>query len=274
MAKPLTAEDAEVLLAKQIDLARQMQQELQARRQRAAQEAAAQKAEEEKRQREEKRRKEAEELERAQAHAREVAAQSFKTPEPVRKQPEPAAKEATEDDSLEAMLAESLAVDLEDTTDHKGSGNKEEKAPAGKAAQSFELKPGDITRTARQTLSSPVPRKAAPQADAVQGKAEESTEPRRQNASQHAAQNAAPQTPHPHQPSAKEAKKDAVAFDLQSSLEEAVGSAAQEAVADMSGQEADEKKKARQSGCWFRLFFARKGEWSQIPPLQSVQKGR
>ena len=252
--KPLTAEDAEVLLAKQIDLARQMQQELQARRQRAAQEAAAQKAEEEKRQREEKRRKEAEELERAQAHAREVAAQSFKTPEPVRKQPEPAAKEATEDDSLEAMLAESLAVDLEDTTDHKGSGNKEEKAPAGKAAQSFELKAGDITRTARQTLSSPLPRKATPQAAAVQGKAEESTEPRRQNASQIAS----PQTPHPHQPSAKEAKKDAVAFDLQSSLEEAVGSAAQEAVADMSGQEADEKKKPGKAAVGFGSSLRKK----------------
>ena len=245
--KPLTAQDAEVLLTKQIDLARQMQQEMQARRQRAAQEAAAQKAEEERRLREEKRRKDAEELERAQTHAREVAAQGFKTPEPVRKQPEqakaePTAKEAAEEDSLEAMLAESLAVDLEDATDqtgNAGSSNREEKAAAGKAAQSFELKAGDITRTARQTLSSPLPPKAAPQADAVQGKAEESTEPRRQNASQHAA----PQTPHPHQPSAKEAKKDAVAFDLQSSLEEAVGSAAQEAVAVMSGQEADEKTK-------------------------------
>lgn len=246
--KPLTAEDAEILLTKQIDLARQMQQEMQARRQRAAQEAAAQKAEEERQQREEKRRKDAEELERAQAHAREVAAQGFKTPEPVRKQPEPtkvepSVKEAAEEDSLEAMLAESLAVELEDTSDqtgngNTGNGNKEGKAADDKARHAFELKAGDITRTARQTLSSPVPHKAAPQAAASPGKAEEGSEPKRESAAPHAAA----QTPHPHYPSAKEAKKDDEALDLQSSLEEAVGSAAQEAVADISGQEADETK--------------------------------
>ena len=254
--KPLTADDAEILLTKQIDLARQMQQEMQARRQRAAQEAAAKKAEEERRLREEKSRKDTAELERAQSHAREVAAQSFKTPEPQRKPKEqntaaPTTADTAEDNSLEAMLAESLAVDLEGTAapaGQAGKGNGNEKAPANKAASAFELKAGDITRQARQTLSSPLPAKSAPHTAAQSG-SEAKPKPENQakavapvasGRNDQPAQSAA-QKPSQKQPSAKGAKNDAPALDLKSSLEEAVGSAAQKAVADMSGNEPEEK---------------------------------
>ena len=249
--KPLTAEDAEVMLAKQIELSRQMQQEMQARRQRAAQEAATRKAEEERRLREEKRRKDAEELERAQAHAREVAAQSFEPVEahvkphspaqsnPAQSNPSASArtvateqterltggaevkrqtqipvapkvaeksaeKPSQEDESLEAMLAESLALDLEDVRTTAQPQMNTEKA-----------------KDARPKVES----EAQPERKRPQLRGPELKEPKQA------------------QQQAKLGNSDSAELDLLQSLEEAVGSAAQKAVADLSdGREGQNNK--------------------------------
>ena len=110
--KPLVAADAEAMLTRQIELAKQMQAEAAARKRQAEAEAAAQKVEKEKRDREERRRKEAEELEQKQAYARSIAEQSM--PKPVSTQPPKQGQVAqdTKPDALEVQLAANLAANL------------------------------------------------------------------------------------------------------------------------------------------------------------------
>ncbi|WP_373237811.1 EAL domain-containing protein, partial [Cohaesibacter celericrescens] len=114
--KPLVPEEAHAMLTKQLEQSQRMQDEAQARRQLAEMEAAARKADEQRKIKEEQRRKEAAELERAQSHAREVAAQPLSTPEvkkPLAQRAE-AAKQDPKQDTLEAQLAAGLALDLGD----------------------------------------------------------------------------------------------------------------------------------------------------------------
>ncbi len=240
--KPLTAEDAEMMLGKQIELTRQMKQEMQARRQKAAQDVAARKAEEERLRREEKNRRETEELERAQAHARAVASQSLPASEPAQKPA--AAKQSEEDDFLEAMLAESIAEDLEDSNggaekdkpsakEQPAAAPKEAaapdhgNAPSGKAS----YKAGDITMAARRALSGGKYDEVASSANhGSSTQAQADTTPRAVNR---------PMTGESRPQSAPE---NDLGLDLVQSLEEAVGSAAQKAVANMSGGEGNAGK--------------------------------
>ncbi len=250
--KPLTADEAEVMLGKQIELARQMQLEMQARRQKAAQEAAARKAEEERQKREEQRRKEIEELERAQAHARAIAAQSLKEPEPATK-PQPKADEAKsqEDESLEAMLAESLAFDLEgdETASQPAAGNtsKEAKADQGRPSEDksvedkaaapahAHLKAAGITAAAEralQTKAAPRPQPQPPVPSQVQSQTPAlGQQPKAAPATAVSANGNNGGKPHPAAPAAQARN---LSLELEQSLEAAVGSAAQKAVTDMS----------------------------------------
>ncbi len=246
--KPLTADEAEVMLGKQIELARQMQLEMQARRQKAAQEAAARKAEEERKKREEQRRKEIEELERAQAHARAIAAQSLKEPEPATK-PQPKAEEAKsqEDESLEAMLAESLAFDLEgdETASQPAAGNtsKEAKADQGRPSEGksvedkaaapahAHLKAAGITAAAERALQTKAAPRPQPQPPVSSQTPAHGQQPKAAPATAVSANRNNGGKPHPAAPAAQARN---LSLELEQSLEAAVGSAAQKTVTDMS----------------------------------------
>ncbi len=250
--KPLTADEAEIMLGKQIELARQMQLEMQARRQKAAQEAAARKSEEERKKREEQRRKEVAELERAQAHARAIAAQSLKEPEPAAK-PKLKAEEAKsqEDESLEAMLAESLAFDLEgdETASRPAAGNtsKEAKADQGKPSEDpsaedkatapapVHLKAAGITAAAEralQTKVAPRPQPQPPIPSQAQTQTPAHTPPPK--AAPATAVGANGNNGGKSHPAAPAAQARSLSLELEQSLETAVGSAAPKAETDMS----------------------------------------
>nr|WP_114010394.1 sensor domain-containing phosphodiesterase [Cohaesibacter intestini] len=118
--KPLVSADAESLLSRQIEHAKQVQAEAAARRKQQEAEAQARKAEEERRAREERRRKETEELERKQAYARSIAEQSLPKPDASKQPVKAAGPHPT--DALEARLAEGLALDLTDKGPAKPKG--------------------------------------------------------------------------------------------------------------------------------------------------------
>ncbi len=225
--KPLTANDAEAMLAKQVELTRQMQQEMQARKQKAAQEAAARKAEQEKRRREEEHRKEIEELERAQAHARAIAAKSLAASVPSKPDhaEDSASGEEKDGSSLETMLAESLALDLEDEILSEPPKTDAQKAAGTKPAQDASAKPVEKQPHAQTENST---RASAP---AIGQKPDQNKPADSKSATVTA----------PHQ-KAEAAQKQAsggddLMLDLERSLEDAVGSAAQKALDDLSGEE-------------------------------------
>ncbi len=140
--KPLAPADAAALLLSQIEHHRQLKEEALARRRQAEAEVAARKAEDERKRREEQRRKEIEELERKQAHARQIAAQSLPKPEPLSR-PHPVAKAETEDDGDAVRKADSSLAKPVSSDDTAVSRSTEKDAPAKQAEGDADIDFGD-----------------------------------------------------------------------------------------------------------------------------------